>query len=107
MRDGTVRLIVTLLGAAVATALLSSRVLAQNSEEDLAKQLQNPVASLISVPLQSNFDFGLGHHGEGFRYTLNFQPVSLGIGGRYYAEAPDGGPDWGIRLLVTLLFPKK
>src|SRR5262245_44848282 len=42
---------------------------------ELAKQLQNPVSSLISVPFQSNFDFDLGPNDDGFRYTLNFQPV--------------------------------
>lgn len=42
---------------------------------ELAKQLQNPVASLISVPFQNNFDFNLGPNGDGFKYTLNFQPV--------------------------------
>lgn len=42
---------------------------------ELAKQLQNPVASLISVPFQNNFDFGLGPNDDGFKYTLNFQPV--------------------------------
>jgi hypothetical protein len=44
-------------------------------EAELAKQLQNPVASLISVPFQSNFDFNMGPNDDGFRYTLNFQPV--------------------------------
>jgi len=41
---------------------------------ELAKKLSNPVASLISVPFQSNFDFGMGS-GSGWRYTMNFQPV--------------------------------
>jgi hypothetical protein len=31
-------------------------------------------------------------------------PVQLQLGGRYYAERPQGGPDWGIRF--TFLFPK-
>lgn len=34
------------------------------------------------------------------------QPVSIGLGGRCYAEKPDGGPDWGLRFSVTFLFPK-
>lgn len=35
------------------------------------------------------------------------QPVSFGLGGRYYVARPDGGPDWGLRFITTLLFPKK
>lgn len=34
------------------------------------------------------------------------QPVSLQLGGRYYVESPDGGPEWGLRFAFTLLFPK-
>ena len=34
------------------------------------------------------------------------QPLSLQLGYRYYAEGPKGGPDWGLRFTVTLLFPK-
>src|SRR5262249_25622055 len=41
----------------------------------LAKKLSNPVASLISVPFQNNFDFGGGTNNHAFRYTLNVQPV--------------------------------
>jgi len=33
-------------------------------------------------------------------------PISLQAGGRVYAERPEGGPDWGLRLNVTFLFPK-
>jgi hypothetical protein len=51
---------------------------------ELAKQLQNPVASLISIPFQNNFDFNMGPNGDGFKYTLNFQPViPLSLGKDY------------------------
>lgn len=42
---------------------------------DLAQKLSNPVADLISVPLQLNFDDGIGAAGNGSRWTLNVQPV--------------------------------
>src|SRR5215831_7933320 len=46
----------------------------QNEQAELAKKLQNPVANLISVPFQNNWDFGIGPK-DAMKYTLNFQPV--------------------------------
>lgn len=69
---------------------------------ELAKKLQNPVASLISVPIQNNWDFGIGS-ANAMRYTVNIQPVvPLSISTDWnlivrtivpviYAESPEPG----------------
>lgn len=57
---------------------------AAGTNPDLARQLVNPLASLISVPLQMNRDEGIGPRHVA-RTTLNLQPVvpiSLGVGAR-------------------------
>jgi len=45
-----------------------------DSEAELAKKIQNPVANLVSVPFQNNWDFGIGTE-DAMQYTLNVQPV--------------------------------
>jgi len=37
---------------------------------------------------------------------LGNQPMSFALGYRNYVEAPAGGPDWGLRFTMSLMFPK-
>ncbi len=69
-------------------------------------------ATTFTVNLESTYDWV----GEEWTVPANFQitqlvkldgqPVSVGGGFKYYAAKPEGGPDWGVRLIFTLLFPR-
>jgi len=39
-------------------------------------------------------------------FKIGDQPVQAFVGARYYVETPTGGPEWGLRLGMTFLFPK-
>lgn len=54
--------------------LIGTAAWAEDSSEDLAKKLSNPIASLISVPIQFNYDSGYGPN-DGDKAYVNVQPV--------------------------------
>jgi hypothetical protein len=60
--------------SALAMLLALPTPAAAQDADALAKQTQNPVSSLISVPLQGNWDFGLGDR-DATGTVLNIQPV--------------------------------
>jgi len=66
--------LVLALAACCASAWQAPAIAAEDADA-LAKKLANPVAALISVPLQLNWDTGLAANGLGEKYLLNVQPV--------------------------------
>jgi hypothetical protein len=67
--------------AMATSTILGAGAQAQQATDDdkaaeLAKKLANPVAALISVPLQYNYDENIGPNGDGSKSVLNVQPVT-------------------------------
>ncbi len=88
-------------------------------EQDISATFLQPflafttkTATTLSVNTESSYDW----EGEQWTVPINLSisqlmkigilPISLQVGGRVYAERPDGGPDWGLRFTVTFLLPK-
>jgi len=65
----------TAAAAATNTAAASTSPAKDNSAANMAKQLANPIATLISVPFHFNYDANLGPNDDGERLMLNIQPV--------------------------------
>lgn len=60
----------------VAVGSFSGVVAAQErADSELAQTLTNPIADLISIPIQMNYDDKFGSNDKGSKLTTNVQPV--------------------------------
>lgn len=78
MHDTTVKTFRRHLIAAAwlaALAVASAAAWAQQSEEEIALAAQNPVAAMVSLPLQYNYDQNIGPREDGHKNYVNVQPV--------------------------------
>jgi len=113
-----------LLVPGTASAQQPSPPAAGDSTLDLAKKTQNPIADLISLPLQNNLNFGYGAKdapkpdgddtwtvplgGGGRLIRIGKLPVNLQAQAYYNVVKPDDAAtaDWTLCLQVQFLFPK-
>jgi hypothetical protein len=55
---------------------MQTAVVAQTeSDAELAQELTNPIADIMTIPIQMNFDNDIGTNDEGSKITTNIQPV--------------------------------
>lgn len=95
-------------------------VAGDNSRADINATFLQPFVSYttskatsITLNTESTYDWGADEWSVPVNLQINqmvklgHQPAQIGIGARYWLDAPNGGPDgWGGRLNLVLLFPK-
>jgi hypothetical protein len=62
----------------IALAIMASvcwSLTANAQSADVQQQLSNPISSLTLLPVQLNYDRGIGPAGDGYKVTTNIQPV--------------------------------
>jgi hypothetical protein len=64
-----------LLGVAILCIAICGSAKSQSDNADLAQQLTNPIADLITLPVQVNFDNDIGPSDRGSKIQSNLQPV--------------------------------
>ncbi len=70
-----------------------------------------PTATTLALNTESTYDWTRGYWTVPINLSVSqlvkfgTQPVQFSLGGRYYAESPESGPEWGVRFAVTFLFP--
>jgi len=74
-RTTRVSLTAVLLSATLAAAVGPARTQEQAADAGLAQELTNPLADLITLPVQINFDRDLGPADRGTKTVTNVQPV--------------------------------
>ncbi len=71
-----------------------------------------PTATTLTLNAESSYDWNTQDWSVPVNLSVSQvikiggQPIQLQLGGRYYIEGLDDGPEWGLRLGVTFLFPR-
>lgn len=68
-------ILTSLLALLLLLILMPALAAAAESDEELAKEALNPVAAMISLPLQYTLNYGIGPGDDAECATLNIQPV--------------------------------
>ena len=63
------------IGLVSVFAFFSPAQSSQGGDADLAQDLANPIADLITLPIQMSYDSDIGPDDEGFKVQTNIQPV--------------------------------
>jgi len=103
--------------------LCTNAIAQTESSAELAQELTNPIANLITVPVQINFDRNIGVNDQGNKSLMNIQPVipvDVNDGWTLITRTivpvvsqnniiPDGGSQFGLGDINEQLFfsPKK